>query len=283
MAAPSPEPWCDKKGQSCGKRDVAVELDARWCDKKGQSCWKRDAAAEAFAEAIASSGGILARSPESDFSNAPGGASYYAKRQLNELAGLVALTTRDPEAFYASLGLENRFYADTEGELAAKFKRDDASPWNKRTALPEAEPWCDKPGQPCWKVRRDADPEAEPWCDKPGQSCWKNKRAEENDKRWCDKKGQSCWKAKRAAEAVLEALAERDAEAFETKPFDPAHFAKREAEPWCDKKGQSCWKREAVAEAEVDPYCMRPGAACWAAKRDVEAMASVARSIIADQ
>jgi hypothetical protein len=146
-------------------------------------------------------------------------------------------------------------------------------------------------GQSCWKrdalpepvAAAEADAEAEPWCGRNGQSCSEVKRAEEHDKRWCDRPGQSCWKAKRAAEAVLKAIAGPDAEAFDTKPFDPAYFAKRNAEPWCYRVGQSCWKakREAEAEADPEPWCVRPGASCWAAKRDIQAMATVARSIIA--
>lgn len=297
-AAPKAEPWCHMKGQSCwkAKREAEAKADP-WCHMKGQSCWKRAAAADAFAEAIMTSGGLKERTAEAEFSNAPGGAAFKAKRQLNELAALVARTEEDPEGYYAALGLEDEFDGDTEGQDDAattddtKEKRD-ASPWChmkgqscwKRSAIPEpeAEPWCHMKGQSCWKRDANPDAEAEAWCRYKGQSCWKVKRseAEAYDKRWCHMKGQSCWKAKRAAEAVLEAIAAPDAEAFDTKPFDPAHFAKRDAEPWCHMKGQSCWKRDANAEADPEPWCMRPGGSCMAAKRDVEAVASVARGIL---
>lgn len=70
-----------------------------------------------------------------------------------------------------------------------------------------AEPWCERPGQSCWKAKRAAGavldvvghentaraPEAEPWCERPGQSCWKAKReaAPEADP-WCNCPGTPC-------------------------------------------------------------------------------------------
>ncbi|KAM5347688.1 hypothetical protein ACJ41O_007512 [Fusarium nematophilum] len=254
IAAPEPEPWCTRPGQSCWKKakraaeaaPTAAAEPEPWCVRPGQSCWKVKRAAEAFADAIHTSGGLQARSAEGDLSHLSGGAAFKAKRDLNELANLIALAAEGEAAeYYSGLGLEDEF-------------EEDSDPKEKRDALPA--PWCVRPGQSCWK--RDAQPYADA-------------DAVEADKRWCVRPGQSCWKAKRAAEAVLEAIA-GDEEDVEDKPFDPAYFAKRDAEPWCVRPGQSCWKRDAHPE----PWCVRPGQSCWKAKRDLLAMKTVARGIV---
>lgn len=236
-AAPEPEPWCTRVGQSCWKNkreaeavpNPAPEAEAvPWCMRVGQSCWKAKRAAEAFSGAISSSGGLQARTPEADISHSKGGAAYFAKRSLNELANLVALVEDDPVSFYEALALENEFEADTE-------TTDDAVTAEKRSVEDQAK-----------------------------------------DKRWCMRVGQSCWKAKRAAEAVLGAIGSRATEDFGSKPFDPKFAVKRDAEPWCMRVGQSCWKRD----ADPEPWCMRVGQSCWKAKRDLQAMSVVARSIV---
>jgi hypothetical protein len=238
VAAAEPEPWCTRVGQSCWKNkrepeavpNPAPEAEAvPWCMRVGQSCWKAKRAAEAFAGAVSSSGGLQARTPEADISHSQGGAAYYAKRSLNELANLVALVEDDPVSFYEALALENEFPPDTE------TTGDDSNEPEKRSAEAAAE-----------------------------------------DKRWCMRVGQSCWKAKRAAEAVLDAIGTRSTEDFSTKPFDPKFAVKRDAEPWCMRVGQSCWKRD----ADPEPWCMRVGQSCWKAKRDLQAMSVVARSIV---
>lgn len=216
-----------------------------WCMRPGQSCWKAKRAAEAFSEAIRSSGGLQTRDAAADLSNLAGGAAFSAKRAVNELANLAAISGFDPEAYYFGLGLDKEFHPDSDDK-------------EKRDALPA--PWCMRPGQSCWKAKRDASADAD---------------AVTEDKRWCMRPGQSCWKAKRAAEAVLEAVGDDD-EDIDNKPFDPAYFSKRDAQPWCMRPGQSCWKRDAGPE----PWCMRPGQSCWKAKRDVTAMRTVARGIV---
>lgn len=226
----------------------APEAEAEpWCLRPGQGCWKVKRAADAFAEAIHSSGGLTERSPAAEWSNQVGGAAYMAKRNINELANLIALAQNDPESFYQQLALENQLDQDT----------DDTTTNEKRSAEPAPEPWCLRPGQGCWK--RNADPVSE-------------------DKRWCLRPGQGCWKAKRAAEAVLAVVGRGADEDIESKPFNPAYFAKRDAEPWCLRPGQGCWKRD--AEANPEPWCLRPGQGCWKAKRDMLAMRSVAMEIV---
>ncbi|KAF4456142.1 pheromone precursor 1, partial [Fusarium albosuccineum] len=152
--------WCIWPGQPCwkNKRDASpepepeadkAELSKRWCWWPGQPCWKVKRAAEAFSESIHSSGGLQARDAEAEFSNAEGGAAFKAKRDVNELANLIALAARgDPAEYFASLKLERQFHPDSE----SKTKRD-ASP----DAAQKDKRWCWWPGQPCWKAKRAAD------------------------------------------------------------------------------------------------------------------------------
>ncbi|KAF7559868.1 hypothetical protein G7046_g4278 [Stylonectria norvegica] len=247
-------------GQPCwkAKRDAEAEP---WCIRPGQPCWKAKRAALALSDSISTSGGLAARTPEDGFSNLPGGAAYVAKRSLNDLANLVALAENDPESFYSQLELDNQLPHDSdEGEETPEG--DDSTEGDdktKRDATPE--PWCIRPGQPCWK--RDPQPDADP---------------ADKDKRWCIRPGQPCWKAKRAAEAVLEAVGDSD----ETAEYDPAYFSKRSAEPWCIRPGQPCWKRSAEAGENLEEkrWCIRPGQPCWKAKRDIMAVRAAANDIL---
>jgi hypothetical protein len=66
------------------------------------------------------------------------------------------------------------------------------------TAEPEARsPFCHRPGQPCWKVRRAAEAAAEALADP--EAVARNP--------FCYRPGAPCWKAKREAEAIIEAIA----------------------------------------------------------------------------
>ncbi|KAH8891852.1 hypothetical protein GQ53DRAFT_781586 [Thozetella sp. PMI_491] len=230
---------------------VASADPEAWCQIRGQSCWKAKRAAEAFVTAL-QQGGPLVESREAGFSNAPGGAAYHAKRGVDQLASLVALTQRDATDFYAGLKLDEHFHPDTE-----EVERHDNDP-EKR--------WCQIRGQSCWKHKRSEAEEHDP-------------EAHESDKRWCQIRGQSCWKAKRAAVAVIEAI--DSANEARDVPFDPVAKAKRDANPWCQIRGQSCWKREASADALAEAACNGPDGACTKAARDLHAMYNMARNIVA--
>ncbi|KAG8407042.1 hypothetical protein J3458_020539 [Metarhizium acridum] len=223
-----------------------------WCWQPGQPCWKVKRVAEAFSESIQSSGALKERTPEAEYSNSPGGAAYKIKRSLNELAHVASLTAREPAEYYRDLGLETRFAAD-EG-------------LDKREAV--AEPWCWRPGQPCWK--RDASNDPVPM----------------KDKRWCYRPGQPCWKAKRAAEAVISEI--RDISKRDEggdAPFNPGnqggHFP-----DVCNGPNILCWKKkreaspEASPDANAEPWCWRPGQPCWKAKRDLHALHFAARNVV---
>ncbi|KAG5926548.1 hypothetical protein E4U42_003170 [Claviceps africana] len=195
-AAPSPEP-------------------EPWCWRIGEPCWKVKRVTEALTEAIRSSGGLTERAPEAEYSNAPGGAAYKARRSVNELAHLAALTTRNPDEYVRGLGLDEQFGAEARGV-------------EKR----EPDPWCFRIGEPCWKSKRaaeavlneirsdDAKDEAEaddaqhaapppatpfpPECNGPRILCWKKREAspEPEPEPWCWRIGEPCWKAKRHLKAL---------------------------------------------------------------------------------
>ncbi|KFA76124.1 hypothetical protein S40288_00271 [Stachybotrys chartarum IBT 40288] len=224
------------------------DIRSAWCVRPGQPCWKVKRAAEAFAEAISDAGPLEARAPEADVGIMAGRAAFAAKRSLTDLSNLLARSTDN-------LGL-------------AKDKR---APQN---------PWCTRPGQPCWFTEGEDEPATEkrspqnPWCTRPGQPCWftdgeTNPESTEADKRWCTRPGQPCWKAKRAAEAVLAANADMEKREAEAD-------ADADAEAWCTRPGQPCWKKRQAR------WCTRPGQPCWKAKRDLEAVHAIARDLIAD-
>ncbi|OAA43713.1 clock-controlled pheromone ccg-4 precursor [Metarhizium rileyi] len=221
---------------------------APWCWRPGQPCWKVKRVADAFSESIKSSGMLKERTPEAEYSNSPGGAAYKTKRSLNELAHLASLTAREPSEYYRDLGLDTRFNADQGLE--------------SREA--SAEPWCWRPGQPCWK--RDASSDPIPI----------------KDKRWCQRPGHDCWKAKRAAEAVINEirhLTKRD-EGGDDAPSNPGQFP-----DICNGPRILCWKKrsarpEASPDANAEPWCWRPGQPCWKAKRDLHALERAARDVL---
>ncbi|KAG6000431.1 hypothetical protein E4U21_005473 [Claviceps maximensis] len=229
QAAPSPEP-------------------EPWCYRVGQPCWKVKRVAEAFSEAIQSSGGLQERAPEAEYSHAPGGAAYKARRSINELAHLAALTARNPDEYFSGLGLDEQFEAEQGGV-------------EKR----EPDPWCYRVGQPCWK--RDASPDDIPT----------------KDKRWCYRVGQPCWKSKRAADAVLNAIRSEDGKdeaapaAEDTTEGAPQSDGSFPLE--CSGPRILCWKKREAAP-DPEPWCYRVGQPCWKAKRDLNALELAARNII---
>jgi hypothetical protein len=142
---------------------------------------------------------------------------------------------------------------------------------------PEAEPWCYRPGQGCWKAKRTA--EAEPWCYRPGQGCWKVKRVAEAFTDAVQSAGGLATRAlpDDAAFAAQQALEEL-AQIIALTEDDPEAFFAGLGEDKTDAKE----KREAVAEADNDKrWCYRPGQGCWKAKRAAEAVAEALSGEIA--
>ncbi|KAI5463617.1 hypothetical protein BGZ63DRAFT_402907 [Mariannaea sp. PMI_226] len=172
----------------------------------------------------------------------------------------------------------------------------------------EADPWCERIGQSCWKEKRDAAPEAEavPWCERIGQSCWKVKRAAEAfsqsiqssgglsardaEADMSNLAGGAAFTAKRSVNDLANhlALASHSPEEFYAALDLASQFhpdsdekTKRDAlpNPWCERIGQSCWKRDAEADkqavAKDKRWCERIGQSCWKAKRAAEAVLDV--------
>ena len=144
---------------------------------------------------------------------------------------------------------------------------------------PEAEPWCYRPGQGCWKAKRTA--EAEPWCYRPGQGCWKVKRVAEAFSEAVQSAGGLATRsaepepylpdgAAAAAQQSLEELAQIIALTAE----DPEGFFNglnpEGGDEGKDKRAPA--KREAGADNDKR-WCYRPGQGCWKAKRAAEAVA----------
>ncbi|KFY11495.1 hypothetical protein V492_04429 [Pseudogymnoascus sp. VKM F-4246] len=158
-------------------------------------------------------------------------------------------------------------------------------------AIPEPEPICWLPGQPCGKVKRAAEAFAEaiaePICWLPGQPCGKAKReANPEAEAICWLPGQPCGKAKRAAEALASAVADANPDAT----FD--HLAIREAfpEPEPAAIGKLTPSLSSSMETssdmstagpvddklkrEAEAICWLPGQPCGKVKRAAEAISS---------
>ncbi|KAH7312598.1 hypothetical protein B0I35DRAFT_411302 [Stachybotrys elegans] len=157
-------------------------------------------------------------------------------------------------------------------------------------AAPEATPWCMRPGQSCWKVKRAAEAFADAI-----HATDLEARSPEAEASVISVSGEASRAARRSVVELANLIALAEAEPylfyegldldtkFPTPPDAPADDkVKREATPeaveedkrWCMRPGQSCWKAKRAAEAVVEAieqdkrWCMRPGQSCW--KRDAE-------------
>jgi len=230
--------WCKAVGRGCWKAkragptpfpppaaEPAAEddddaLEARWCKAVGRGCWKVKRAATAFADSLAASG-PASTGAEADASNAPGGAAHAAKRAVDSLAGLVAITQDAPQEFYDALQLGEHFEPDSDhgdsgnGGPGTKIHKVDAR-------------WCAGDGRACAKARRAAEelvrtveafaPEDDSrvgrrWCTSMGRGCWKRDEGVSEAERRCNAPGGQCSKARRdltamyhAARGVLDGL-----------------------------------------------------------------------------
>jgi len=194
-ALPAPGPRCGKVGEPCGRSALPLP--------------------ESFAEP--EDAGLNARC------NLVGGACYEAKRMTRELASLIALSTRDPKAYYDGLDLE-----DEESKFSTYlnffYRAIINDPVASDIIAREAEARCGKKGEPCGKFKREADPEAEARCGKVGEPCGK---------------------LRRAAEAIAEAIADPEYK-YKTKRNAEALA---EADARCGKVGEPCGKAKRDAHA----------------------------------
>ncbi|ATY63712.1 clock-controlled pheromone ccg-4 precursor [Cordyceps militaris] len=122
-----------------------------------------------------------------------------------------------------------------------------------------------------------------PWCTRPGQPCWKLKRAVEAVDAHAD--------AEAAADGmglIASVAYDRLVELAAQGSPDPAAFyeqhrlqkSKRDVEAaaaiekrWCTRPGEPCWKRAVEEQDELSKrWCLRPGQPCWKAKRAAESV-----------
>ncbi|KAL7924345.1 hypothetical protein ACQKWADRAFT_267153 [Trichoderma austrokoningii] len=178
MAAPNPEPWC-------------------W--RVGESCWKAKRANDALTLAVRSFEGIES-GLQARGDAIPNELAYKAVGGLENLAILVAQASEDPSTFFGNhtepakrdLQDKEKRWCWRVGESCWKAKRTDEIQEDKR--------WCWRVGESCWKAKRaaiavlDATIEGDV------------KRSVETEdspaKRWCWRVGESCWKAKRNIEFI---------------------------------------------------------------------------------
>jgi hypothetical protein len=159
-------------------------------------------------------------------------------------------------------------------------------------AAPEATPWCIRPGQPCWKVKRAAEAFTESLSSSNAGGLLA--RAPEAAGGMA---GRAAFAAKRSLGELAQYLAltqedpysyytafgfeDEDASAEETSTEEKRDEDKR----WCMRPGQPCWKRDAEANPEAvqedKRWCMRPGQPCWKAKRAAEAVLDIDAGAVA--
>ncbi|KAK8929772.1 hypothetical protein H634G_01641 [Metarhizium anisopliae BRIP 53293] len=158
---------------------------------------------------------------------------------------------------------------------------------------PEASPWCWRPGQPCWKVKRVA----EAFSESIKSSGALKERTPEAD--YSNSPGGAAYKIKRSLielAHVASLTAREPAEYYRDLGLE-TRFAADEGldkRQWCGSPGEPCWKdkRDAVAEDKRqwcggpgEPcwkdkrWCGAPGEPCWKAKRAAEAVINEIRDI----
>ena len=201
------EHWCYIKTYDCprAKRDAETVTEAATqaiCHRPGGECFKAKRAADALVDSIAESG-LRARSEDENY-----GEPDEADLALSELARLIALSKKDPQAFYDALELKDVDYGKyTTGT-------------NQKRGYSEEERrfFCYRPGTSCFKARRAAEAVLEA-IEGEGRQDEDDvvKRDEEAAAQWldCARDGQPCAKAQSALESwgyvarnILETLVE---------------------------------------------------------------------------
>ncbi len=141
---------------------------------------------------------------------------------------------------------------------------------------PEPEPWCMRPGMPCWKVKRTTDA----FADAITEDSSIQARSPVYDYPFGP--GSPEFYANGAIDelASLAALSSPDAAAYYGSLNLPSDFdvaAENDTgaldKRWCMRPGMPCWKRSTEElNSEDKRWCMRPGMPCWKAKRAAEAI-----------
>ncbi|KIE00973.1 pheromone precursor, partial [Metarhizium majus ARSEF 297] len=142
----------------------------------------------------------------------------------------------------------------------------------------EASPWCWRPGQPCWKVKRVAEafsesikssgalkertPEAE-YSNSPGGAAYTIKRSLN------ELAHVASLTAREPAEYYRDLGLETRFAADEG--LDKREAAEEDKRQWCWQPGQPCWKDKR--------WCGAPGQPCWKAKKAAEAVINEIRDM----
>ncbi|KID90822.1 pheromone precursor [Metarhizium guizhouense ARSEF 977] len=142
----------------------------------------------------------------------------------------------------------------------------------------EASPWCWRPGQPCWKVKRVA----EAFSESIKSSGALKERTPEAE--YSNSPGGAAYTIKRSLNElahVASLTAREPAEYYrdlglETRFAADEGLDKRDAvaedkRQWCWQPGQPCWKDKR--------WCGAPGQPCWKAKRAAEAVINEIRDM----
>ena len=296
--------------------DAANQEENEWCMSTGQPCWKAKRAAEAFSAIIASApqvGGLAARNVELESSHMPGGYSFSVKRDLGELANIVAESTAEAVKYYENLQMERHFHPDSNVTMPEEDMEAEDMP---EEDMPEE----DMPEEDMPEEDMDAETDAEKethegvqkreprrynrwwrngsrrvrtkngwtwsWCTRPGQSCWKKRDVEaQADKRYCLAEGNHCDIAKRAATAVIDAVGDMNDESLPEMADGDDNQEMYGGLTKRDPRRYNRWWRNGSRRVRTKngwtwSWCTRPGQSCWKAKRDMNAMQNVARNIL---
>lgn len=139
-------------------------------------------------------------------------------------------------------------------------------------AAPTPHPWCMRPSQPCWKIKRAVDA----LHGHSTRATTTTTISGANRETALAKATSDINIFAAAAFEHLSRLAAQTLAASDALP-DPALTKndKRDAPLWCLQQGEDaiCWKRAAEQVSEVEKrWCMRPSQPCWKVKRAAESI-----------
>ncbi|KAM3437604.1 hypothetical protein NHJ13734_004556 [Beauveria thailandica] len=148
------------------------------------------------------------------------------------------------------------------------------------TVLAAPRPWCLRPGQPCWKLKRAVDVLGEP-ASTPSPVDNNAVPAVGADNLGLFASGAHDRLLHLAAQASYDPADADEAAAFERRwctqnpkcwkrnVDEHGQLAKR----WCLRPGEPCWKRGVDEHGDLAKrWCLRPGEPCWKAKRAAESV-----------
>ncbi|KAJ6789901.1 hypothetical protein PWT90_03415 [Aphanocladium album] len=146
-------------------------------------------------------------------------------------------------------------------------------------AAPAPRPWCMQPSQPCWKIKRAVEALDEHTTSKAvviqpaaGREA-ALAQATANINIFANAAFEHL--AQLAAQAQAQTQTSSQPESFVEQHI--TQNGKRSAPLWCIEKGEDalCWKRAVEQTSEIDKrWCLRPSQPCWKVKRAAESVLS---------